>query len=46
MVPAALANAIEDALTPFGITINKLPLKSEYVWSLLHPGAKDAAAAR
>jgi carbon-monoxide dehydrogenase large subunit len=45
MVPAALANAIEDALTPFGITINKLPLKSEYVWSLLHPGATNVSAA-
>jgi len=36
MVPAALANAIEDALSPFGITINKLPLKPEYIWRLIH----------
>lgn len=39
MVPATLANAIEDALSPFGITINKLPLKPEYIWRLLHPDA-------
>lgn len=38
MVPATLANAIEDALSPFGITINKLPLKPEYIWSLIHSG--------
>ncbi|PWT79664.1 MAG: hypothetical protein C5B58_13105 [Acidobacteria bacterium] len=44
MVPAALANAIEDALAPSNITINRLPLKSEYIWSLLHPQAKHAAA--
>jgi carbon-monoxide dehydrogenase large subunit len=37
MVPAALANAIEDALTPFGVKITELPLKTEYIWRLLHP---------
>jgi carbon-monoxide dehydrogenase large subunit len=37
MVPAALANAIEDALTPFGVKITELPLKNEYIWRLLHP---------
>ena len=36
MVPATLANAIEDALSPFGVTINKLPLKPEYIWRLIH----------
>ena len=36
MVPATLANAIEDALSPFGITINKLPLRPEYIWRLIH----------
>jgi hypothetical protein len=35
MVPAALANAIEDALTPFGVKITELPLKTEYIWRLL-----------
>jgi len=43
MVPAALANAIEDALTPFGVKITELPLKTEYIWRLLHPD-KDKAA--
>ena len=38
MVPATLANAIEDALSPFAITINKLPLKPEYIWRLIHSG--------
>jgi carbon-monoxide dehydrogenase large subunit len=43
MVPAALANAIEDPLTPFGVKITELPLKTEYIWRLLHPD-KDKAA--
>jgi len=38
MVPATLANAIEDALSPFAVTINKLPLKPEYIWRLIHSG--------
>ena len=37
MCPAVLANAVEDALAPFGIKITSLPLKSEYIWRLLHP---------
>jgi carbon-monoxide dehydrogenase large subunit len=36
MVLAALANAIEDALTPFGVKITEL-LLMEYIWRLLHP---------
>jgi len=40
MVPATLANAIENALSPFPITINKLPLKPEYIWRLIHAGDK------
>jgi hypothetical protein len=39
----ALSNAIEDALTPFGVKITELPLKTEYIWRLLHPD-KDKAA--
>lgn len=35
MVPAALANAIEDALSPFGVRIRELPLKAENIWRLL-----------
>lgn len=33
--PAVLANAIEDALQPFGVKITELPLKPERIWRLL-----------
>jgi aerobic carbon-monoxide dehydrogenase large subunit len=33
--PAALANAVEDALSPFDIQINSLPLSPNYIWSLV-----------
>ncbi|HTY55052.1 MAG TPA: xanthine dehydrogenase family protein molybdopterin-binding subunit [Candidatus Binataceae bacterium] len=42
MVPATLANAIEDALSPFAITINKLPLRPEYIWRLIHSSGKTS----
>ncbi len=29
---AALANAVEDALEPFGVSVRDLPLKPEYLW--------------
>lgn len=32
----AVANAVEDALSPFGATVRKLPLTPDYVWSLMH----------
>jgi aerobic carbon-monoxide dehydrogenase large subunit len=32
---AALANALCDALSPFGVEINRLPLTAEYVWRLV-----------
>lgn len=31
----AIVNAVEDALSPFGVTIEKLPLTPAYVWSLI-----------
>lgn len=31
----AIANAVEDALSPFDATIDKLPLTPQYVWSLM-----------
>jgi aerobic carbon-monoxide dehydrogenase large subunit len=31
----AIANAVEDALAPFGATVEKLPLTPAYVWSLM-----------
>ncbi|MDH3725817.1 MAG: xanthine dehydrogenase family protein molybdopterin-binding subunit, partial [Thermoleophilia bacterium] len=32
--PAAFANAVEDALSPMGATVNETPLAPDYVWSL------------
>jgi carbon-monoxide dehydrogenase large subunit len=34
--PGALANAVADALSPFGVTVTDLPLTPERVWSLAH----------
>ena len=39
MVPAALANAVEDALEPLGVRIRELPLKAENVWRALREKA-------
>jgi carbon-monoxide dehydrogenase large subunit len=33
--PVAIANAVENALSPFGVTISELPLKPSYVWQLI-----------
>ena len=33
--PAAVANAVEDALRPFNATITELPLRPNIVWTLL-----------
>lgn len=33
--PAAIANALEDALSPFGVGVNELPLKPDRVLELL-----------
>jgi len=30
-----VANAVEDALSPFGVTVERLPLTPSYVWSLM-----------
>jgi len=35
--PAAIANAVADALRPFGVTITSTPLTPAKVWDLLHP---------
>jgi 2-furoyl-CoA dehydrogenase large subunit len=34
--PAAIANAVNDALDPAGIEITSLPLRSRHVWALLN----------
>jgi carbon-monoxide dehydrogenase large subunit len=35
--PAAIANAVADALAPFGAKVTELPLDPERVWKLAHP---------
>ena len=35
MVPAAVANALEDALQPLGVKITDLPLTPERIWKLI-----------
>jgi carbon-monoxide dehydrogenase large subunit len=37
--PAAVANAVADALAPLGVTIERLPLTPEAVWRLMRGGA-------
>ena len=34
--PAAIAGAVEDALSPFGVKIRHLPLTAERIWNLIH----------
>jgi len=36
--PAAVANAVEDALAPYGVTVRTLPLTPETVWRWLVAG--------
>ena len=46
-VPGALANAICDALAPFGVEITTLPLRPEMILSLIEAGrADDGGASR
>ena len=35
-VPAAIGNAIADALAPLGVEINELPLSPNKIWGLIH----------
>jgi len=32
----AIVNAVEDALSPLGVTVQKIPLTPNYVWSLIN----------
>ncbi len=34
--PAAIASAVEDALSPLGVKVRQLPLSPERVWELIH----------
>ena len=40
--PAALANAVEDALQGLDVKIRRLPLSPEYVWSMVNEQRKQA----
>jgi 2-furoyl-CoA dehydrogenase large subunit len=37
--PAAIASAVEDALSPLGVKVTELPLSPEAVWNLMQKGA-------
>ncbi len=38
-----IANAVEDALSPFEATVEKLPLTPSYIWSLMRAGRDRAS---
>jgi aerobic carbon-monoxide dehydrogenase large subunit len=40
---AAIANAVEDALKPFGVKINRLPLSPPRLWQLIVKAKEEAA---
>lgn len=39
-----IVNAVEDALSEYGVTVEKMPLRSDYVLSLIKAGAAAAAS--
>ncbi len=41
--PAAIVAAIEDALTPFGMKINQVPLTPAVLWGLIQSASKNTA---
>lgn len=43
-VPAALGNAVSDALQPFGIEITDLPLRANKIWAMIQEAKKKTAA--
>jgi len=42
-VPGALANAVTDALSPFGVEVNELPIRPDKLWRMIRD-AQSAAA--
>ena len=42
--PPALASAVEDALAPLGVKIDRTPLSAAYVWRLCRHGAESDAS--
>jgi carbon-monoxide dehydrogenase large subunit len=43
-VPGALANAVTDALAPFGVEVNELPIRPSRLWRMIQH-ARSAQAA-
>ena len=43
MVPGALGNAIEDALSPFSVKITEMPFTPERIWTLIQDAVKAHA---
>jgi carbon-monoxide dehydrogenase large subunit len=35
--PAAIVNAVNDALSPFGVVFNRTPLSPSAIWEAIHP---------
>ncbi len=44
--PAALANAVMDALSPFGVRHINMPMTPEKVWKAIQTAQKEAANGR
>jgi CO/xanthine dehydrogenase Mo-binding subunit len=42
--PAAVANAVDDALAPYGVVVRALPITPETVWGWLDAGARSRPA--
>jgi CO/xanthine dehydrogenase Mo-binding subunit len=42
-VPAAIANAVEDALRPFGVRVNRMPLNPARIRALVHGALRGDA---
>jgi 2-furoyl-CoA dehydrogenase large subunit len=42
--PAAVANAVEDALAPHGAVVRALPITPEAVWRWIHPARPETRA--
>lgn len=42
--PAAIAAAVEDALRPFGVLIDHLPLAPEQIWKAIRAGSANGSA--
>ncbi|HLI27253.1 MAG TPA: molybdopterin cofactor-binding domain-containing protein, partial [Chloroflexota bacterium] len=42
--PAAIANAVEDALRPLGVAVREVPLTPERVWALIEAARRSPSA--